>query len=417
MPKLSNRWSVLALLVFARVCMGLQFGSAAALVPFLVADLEMSYAQAGTLVGLFMGVGVFLALPSGVVSARLGDRATLIGGLGLMVAGALVAASGQGVTPVFAGRVISGVGAVFLNVTATKVTTDWFAGREIASAMSLLGVSWPIGIAITLTTFPYIAQQTSWQAAVALTGAISAVALVAVAALLPGPAAGAAPRVAAGEAQSVEGGAAPGISAAAAGGGQAGRFWAIGRRELILMIVGGFAWPLMNGGFITYLGFAPSLLIARGQSAVAAGLVTSTVTWVGIVAIPLGGYLVDRTGRKTLMFVGGTLAAGLFLGAIPLGGAVVAFSVFYGLAVSMTPGAVMSLPAEALRPASRATGFGVFYTVFYLGMGALPALAGWAVDFAGDPAAAIFVAAFSTALAALPWLGFRWLLRRWGGAG
>ncbi len=411
MPKLSNRWSVLALLVFARVCMGLQFGSAAALVPFLVADLEMSFAQAGTLVGLFMGVGVFLALPSGVVSARLGDRATLIGGLGLMVAGALVAANGQALAPVFAGRVVSGVGAVFLNVTATKVATDWFAGREIASAMSLLGVSWPIGIAITLTTFPYIAQQTSWQAAVALTGAISAVALVAVAALLPGPAAGAAPSFTAA-------GAAPGISAAAAaGGGQARRFWVIGRRELILMIVGGFAWPLMNGGFITYLGFAPSLLIARGQSAVAAGLVTSTVTWVGIVAIPLGGYLVDRTGRKTLMFVGGTLAAGLFLGAIPLGGAVVAFSVFYALAVSMTPGAVMSLPAEALRPESRATGFGVFYTVFYLGMGALPALAGWAVDFAGDPAAAIFVAAFSTALAALPWLGFRWLLRRWGGAG
>ena len=38
------------------------------------------------------------------------------------------------------GRLVSGIGAVLLNVLVTKMVTDWFAGRRIVLAMGLLTV-------------------------------------------------------------------------------------------------------------------------------------------------------------------------------------------------------------------------------------------------------------------------------------
>ena len=43
---------------------------------------------------------------------------------------------------------MSGTAAVVFNVALTKMTTDWFAGREIVTAMSILIASWPFGIAL-----------------------------------------------------------------------------------------------------------------------------------------------------------------------------------------------------------------------------------------------------------------------------
>ena len=58
-----------------------------------------------------------------------------------------------------------------------------------------------------------------------------------------------------------------------------------------------------------------------------------------------------------------------------------------GLVQGLPVGVVMALPAEALRPESRATGMGLFYTGLYVGHAALPPVAGWLLDLSGSPAA------------------------------
>jgi hypothetical protein len=68
-----NRWAVLALVVVARTAMAVQFQSVAAVGPFLVADLGVSYAELGTLIGLYLLPGAFLALPGGLLATRFGD--------------------------------------------------------------------------------------------------------------------------------------------------------------------------------------------------------------------------------------------------------------------------------------------------------------------------------------------------------
>ena len=53
-----------------------------------------------------------------------------------------------------AGRLIAGTGGVLLNVQMTKMVADWFAGKEIATAMAIFVNSWPAGVALSLLTLP-----------------------------------------------------------------------------------------------------------------------------------------------------------------------------------------------------------------------------------------------------------------------
>src|SRR5262245_16697685 len=89
-PGMANRWTALVLIFLARTSMGFQFQAIASVSPLVVADLGLSYAQLGTLIGLYMLPGAFIALPGGVIGRRLGERRVVVAGLALMVAGGLL---------------------------------------------------------------------------------------------------------------------------------------------------------------------------------------------------------------------------------------------------------------------------------------------------------------------------------------
>src|SRR5262245_57627961 len=67
-----ERWLILAILTFARTVMGFQFQSVAAISPFLIDQLHMSYAALGTLIGLYLLPGAAVAIPGGVLAQRFG---------------------------------------------------------------------------------------------------------------------------------------------------------------------------------------------------------------------------------------------------------------------------------------------------------------------------------------------------------
>ena len=130
-----NRWIVLAVLFLARTAMAVQFQSVGALGPILAQDLALDYAAIGTLIGLYMLPGVVIALPGGVLMQRFGAVTIALAGLGAMAMGGALMAASSSFLPMAGGRVVSGTGAVLLNVALTKMTADWFAGREIVTAM------------------------------------------------------------------------------------------------------------------------------------------------------------------------------------------------------------------------------------------------------------------------------------------
>ena len=368
--KVPNRWGVLALLVLARTCMGIQFISASALIPFIVVDLGINYTEAGTLIGLLMLPGVFLSLPSGLLADRLGDKHSLGAGLMFLLLSSLLMAFASTFALAVAARICGGVGAVLVMVMGPKITTDRFASGGLATAMGILIPGWPVGVALGLAALAAIASVSSWRFAMHVISALTGLSLVLWYLLyrdLPRP--------------------------SAESGESRPRLWAITNRELVLIVAVGMIWLLLNTAFIVFVSFVPLLLIERGFSEVESGFLGSLGAWLAIVSVPLGGYLIDRTQRSSLVITGAGLSGALIMVFMLVGGPVQFWVVAWGLLRAAGSGGVMALAGGSLSPRGRATGFGVFFTIYYGGMFALPPLAGYLLDQFGTAQASLLLAA------------------------
>jgi MFS family permease len=351
------RWRVLALLFAVRTMMAFQFQSVGALGPLVRADFGVGLADLGLLIGLYLSPGIVLALPSGKLGRRFGDKPCVLVGLALMVAGGLVMAFAAGWPAQLAGRLLAGFGGVLLNVLMSKMTTDWFAGREIATAMAIYVNSWPFGIAIALMTLPFAGAALGVQGAYLIS--VGAVAIGAVLLLaLYEPHAGV---VQAGP----EGGAPTGRAAAA-------------------IVAAALVWGLFNGAVSMVFSFGNSMLAERGWTLAAAGGATSLVLWLTVLSVPVGGVLADRSGRPGVVLVGGCLAFALMLGIAARTEAVLPAFAGLGVACGLPAGAIMSLPARVLSGRTRAVGMGIFWTMFYLIIVASPWFAGWLASATGS---------------------------------
>ena len=377
---MTNRCLILAALTFARTVMGFQFQSVAAVGPMLIGDFHIGYAALGTIIGLYLIPGAAVAIPGGVLAQRFGDKRVACAGLTAMVVGGLLMALGDE-TLLTAGRVLSGCGAVLLNVLLTKMTTDTFEGREVVTALGVLITSWPLGIALALVTLPPLAAAVSWQAAIGMTAAASAAALLMVVAVYRAPRkpTPATTRL---------------------------RF-DLTRRELALVVLSGLVWTFYNMGFILVLAFGPAWLIAGGDSPAHASAIVSTVSWLIIPAIPLGAWLADRAGHPmTTMLSFFCLAAGA-IALLPFAGGSLGLLAAIGLIFGPPGGLIMALPGQAAPPERRALAMGVYFTVYYIGMGVVPGIAGFARDATHSAAAPLWLAVAMMLLAAIALLAFR----------
>jgi len=353
-----ERWLILAVLFLARTAMAFQFQAVAALSSFVVADFGIDYAQLGLLIGLYLLPGIVIAYPGGLLGQYFGDKRIALIGVMLMVAGGLLTATEHYPT-VLAGRLTSGVGAVLLNVLLTKMTTDWFVGREIGTALALLVSSWPIGIALALVILPWLAAQTSFAAALASTAAVAALVLMLIAAIYRVPPVAIAPPPSSKEER-----------------------LGLSPRELGLVSLAGGVWMLFNVGYILVVSFGPALLMSNGLSQQDAGFEISLVSWTLVVTIPLGGVLIDRIGHPTMVMMMSFAAFGLGTLLVPMAPSLT-LMIFVGAVAGVPAGAMMVLPAEVLRPPNRAAGMGVFFTWYYAGMALLIPVGGILRDVSG----------------------------------
>ncbi|HSG57616.1 MAG TPA: MFS transporter, partial [Paracoccaceae bacterium] len=174
------RWRILALLFAARVGLGLQFQTMGSVGTNLSDTFGLDYAQIGLMIGLFMAPGLFLALPAGFVGRFASDR--MWAGLGLMclALGGAITALAAGPTFIGLGRALAGAGFLFSTLYFTKMTADWFEGREIATAMSILVMSWPFGIAMGQVGHTWLAGLYGWRMPFAVASVYCLLAAIAV---------------------------------------------------------------------------------------------------------------------------------------------------------------------------------------------------------------------------------------------
>jgi predicted MFS family arabinose efflux permease len=367
---------MLAVLFLARTAMALQFQTVASAGPFLIDALAIDFASLGALIGLFMLPGVVIALPGGMLGQRFGAKRVVLVGLALMAIGGVMMGLGSSFAMAAAGRIVSGTGAVLVTVLISKMVTDWFAGREIVTAMSIAIVSWPFGLAMGLVTYGALATASGWRA-VMYFGAVAALAaFVLVALIYRDP---------------------PDIAGASSGGFRVG----LTRHEWLLVLIAGSIWGLFNVAYIVLISFAPDLFIARGYSLAEASGIVSVIGWVLIPLIPLTGLLVERVGRSNAFMAGGLLIAAAAGSVLPFTNAPAVALGVVAFAIGVPAGLIMVLPAQVLRSESRAGGMGVFFTCYYVAMAILPGVAGLARDLSGSPAAPALFAAAMTLLCVL----------------
>jgi predicted MFS family arabinose efflux permease len=381
-----ERWAVLALLVGVRTSMGFQFQSVGAVSPLMITDLNVGYTELGTLIGAYLLPGVAVALPGGWLAGRFGDRRIVLAGLALMTLGGVVTGVAGSFGLALAGRLVAGSGAVLLNVVLAKMVTDWFAEGQLVTAMGFLLGAWPLGIALALVCLGSVAEATSWQLVMHLAAFACVAALLLMRLFYPS---------------------APTAAATTGPVSQSG----LEPAELWPVIAAGVLWATYNAAFVIVLGFAPEYFAGHGYPVAMAGMLTSLVGWTIIPSLPLGGYLVERlampAATMAVCFV--VLAAAIM--ALPVATAPALLLVLIGVVFGPPGGLIMALPAQALAPARRALGMGVYYTCYYAGMAALPSLAGLSRDLTRLPAAPFAVAAVLM-LASLLALGAFHFLRR-----
>ena len=370
-----DRWLALTLIFVTRVSMGVQFQSIASVGPLVVEDLGLSYAQLGTLVGLYLLPGVALALPGGLVGRRFGERRTVICSLGIMVVGGLITAWSDGFTMAAAGRLLSGAGGVLMNMALIKLTADWFAEREMATAMAVMLTAWPFGLGAAVGGLGALATATSWRTAIVAASATAVLGMALMALVFRD----APVRAAAGSSARLHG------------------------RDLGLAVTSGAAWGTFNAGLVVVIAFAPAMLVARGATLGHAGFLASLAIWVSIVSVPAGGLLSDRLARPNVMIVVGCAVATALVLVLPALPSVSVGLLLLGIVVGAVPGPLTSLLPRALNPERLAVGLGISYTVFYVVMTVAQPGAGLARDLTGDPAAPVAFAAAAMA-ATVIWL-------------
>ena len=284
--------------------------------------------------------------------------------------------------PLSAGRLISGTGAVLINVLMTKMVTDWFDGREIVTAMAILVVSWPLGLALGLLLFTPLAASQSWHAVMYATALIAAASFVLLLLTYRNP---------------------PGTPAASS----LGLNLTLTRHEWLGVSLAGIVWMTYNVGYIVLISFLPGLFTTRGYSLSQAGWVVSFLGWMLIPLVLFAGALAERLHRPNLFLIGSLLVSGLAAAALPVAhDPILPFGVLT-VVVGVPAGLIMALPAQALRPQNRAGGMGVYFTWYYGGMALLPGLAGMARDLTASPAAPALFAAGMMPLALAGLAGFR----------
>lgn len=350
----NTRWIVLAILFTARVGLGFQFQTLGSVSNELVEELRLNYTEIGSLIGLFMVPGMILALPAGFAGRFMSDR--FIVGLGLLVlaAGGGLAALAESFELLAAGRLVCGVGFVVSTIFFTKIVADWFAGKELATAMSILVMSWPFGIAAGQVGHGWIAASFDWRWAFAVASIYCILGGFLVVTFCRD---------------------APGVA------GPIGGFrFTLSRREIFLTVMASLVWALFNAGYVVYLSFAPRVLVGGGYDMVPALGVISLASWVLIFSGAICGQIADRSGKSDMVIYVCMAAAILALIILPVMPLAVPSSLLFGLIGVAPAGVILALAAQAMKPENRAIGMGLFFSLYFLIQAPAPAIAGWLYD-------------------------------------
>lgn len=360
---------VLFMMLMSMTAGAMCLNKVAPIVPILSEAMGLTGAgQAGLLMSVFVISGIFLAIPSGVIIAKLGYYKTGIIALGTILVGSVVGAFDLGYAVMLVSRIIEGVGLILLMTLGPAAVASSFSDEKRGSAMGLLMCFMAFGQIAMFNLAPRIAEVAAWETVWWFTAVYALVFLVIWVFSLRNLDASIA--------------AATGADAAPADAPKAPLFskdvflnkgvWLIGLTLMIYLIA--------EQGAISFL---PTFLVeARGMDAATASSIVSIAPLVGIPVGIIVGMISDKMGsRKKPLGVLMLLSAVTYalMPTFPTGLFIV-LVVLFGIAVMGIVGLTFSAVAELVPPAQGDMAVALLNTFQWVGIFLSSSLVGLLIE-------------------------------------
>lgn len=157
-------WYMLGILALAFVISYFHRFSLSVVLDFLIIDLKIeNAAMAGTLVGTYAVVYLFMQIPSGVLADLWGPRKTVTMGMITAFAGCIVFAAAPTLALAFVGRFLVSAGVAVVFVSILKFQTTWFRPAQFATISGLTVLAGNLGGILATTPLAMLVTGFGWR--------------------------------------------------------------------------------------------------------------------------------------------------------------------------------------------------------------------------------------------------------------
>jgi len=351
------RWIVLFVSLYAFMAYAFSLQTASPLLKPFTEEFTISYAEAGLVISIVLIPGILLGLPAGWIVGRYGIRRVGFISLATVSVGSLVTATANSFSMLLIGRLVLGIGGTFIIIATPAIIAQWFEQKELGRAMGIFAINMPLATVIALPTAKALSVSYGWRFPFVIGLALGLTAIVIFTALIKeGPLARKERMV--------------------------GVRKAIGNFEIWKV---GLVWLFFNAAALSFTIWGTTLFEnfqGIPKDSVQGSVMASLLMLTAIFFVPVFGYLSDRTGKRRLFAIIGSLVMALtfFAMAFTSGWALVLSLLVLGVAAATVPPVASALPVEILGPALAGVGFGVTGICLNLGAAMSQPLVGFVID-------------------------------------
>ena len=364
------RWVILGIAYLSILAFTLIFQSIPPILPLIISDLHLTYAQSGLLMSLFSLPGLFISLLGGFLSDRYRMRPLAAGCFLLMIGGTTLVALGTDLRILWLGRIIAGIGAITLSIFLPKLLSQWFRDRELGLAMGLYNTGVPLGSVICFILFGRMGQLWGWRFPILLTGSYSLIISILFLSFYRSP-----------SSQETEIRKPIGIHKS------------LKEMGLTIWFVG-LSWLWFNAAFTSFATFAPNLFLQKGYTIEQNGLLIGIPLLGSLLFSAPIGYLVDRFKHQEWFIGMGAIALAILTLCFNFSSSFLLLVILMGIFSAMIPAPIYSLPPAILKPENVGLGFGVISTCSSIGLFVAPYFVGKTRDLTGTNSGSFFLISF-----------------------
>jgi MFS transporter, FSR family, fosmidomycin resistance protein len=346
------------------------------LLPFIAADLNLSYSQVGLLKASFSGASSVLQIPAGMAGARYGEMLVLMLGNAWVGAGLIAMALTGSFVLLLGAAVLAGIGGNAQHPLGASIVSKAVPKRQMAMALGTLNFSGDLGKLAGPFVAGIVATQYGWRVALGGLGLFTALFSIV---LLLGS-----------RDRSGEGAPAWRRATATAAGDSA-----IQRGFRNVLLAGGLD-NATRGAALTFL---PFVLADKGLSAANISALFGLIFAAGAAGKFVCGWMTDRWGILAVIVATETVTAIALVAILksPIW-ATVPLVLLFGFALNGTSSALNVGVAQFVPPERRAKGYGTYFTAALASSAVAPLAYGVLGDISGLTVVFIVMAVLTIAV-------------------